>query len=419
MRRIGLVLAAVLVLAGAAAKPLAHHGTAPPSQWVGSWATPQQIPEARNALPPEALSDATLRQAVHLSLGGKTLRVHLSNVFGTEPLHLTAAHIARPSLILGGIDVPSDRALTFAGRADVTIPAGAEYVSDPVQFDSPPLGNVAITLHYDQAPTQQTSHPGSRATSYYAKGDFVSASELPNATAVEHWFQIEGIDVLAPPDAASVVVLGDSITDGHGATTDGNNRWTDLLARRLAASPATSHIAVLNKGIGGGRVLFDGLGPSALARFDRDVLGPAGVKWLIVLEGINDLDTLTREAPARPEAHAERVAALIAGYEQIVTRAHAHGLKVYGATILPGMGSTYYHPDAGNEADRQAVNAWIREKGHFDAVIDFDAVMRDTTNPAWLLPALDSGDHLHPNPRGFQAMADAVNLSLFAASRRK
>lgn len=418
MKRIGLALLVLWALAGVEAQALTYFvppGVPPPNpHWVGSWATPQQIPEERNALPPAALQGATLRQVVHLSLGGTTLRVHVSNVFGTAPLHLTAVHIARPGATPGSIEVASDRALRFSGRSDVTVPAGADYISDPIAFAAPPLSDLAITLHYDDAPAQQTSHPGSRATSFYLAGDHLSDATLPGATAVDHWFQIEGVDVLAFGTAGAVVVLGDSITDGRGSTTNGNDRWTDALARRLMASPQWATVGVLNKGIGGGRILQDGLGPSALARFDRDVLAPAGVKWVIVLEGINDLNVLTRDAPATAQAHAAMVAHVIAGYEQMIARAHAHGLKIYGATILPDMGGTYYHPDAANEADRQTVNAWIRARGHFDAVIDFDAALRDTTNPAWLLPLYDSGDHLHPNPKGYQAMADAVSLALFA-----
>ncbi|HEY4942225.1 MAG TPA: SGNH/GDSL hydrolase family protein [Rhizomicrobium sp.] len=414
MRRLGLATLALFAMAGAGAQALTIIVPPPNPHWVASWATPQQIPEARNALPPTALHDATLRQVVHLSLGGGTLRIHISNVFGIAPLHLAAAHIARPGATPGSIEVASDHALSFSGRADVTVPAGADYISDPVEFRALPLSDLAITLHYDEAPAQQTSHPGSRATSFYAPGDHVADAGLVGATAVDHWFQIEGVDVIAFSDAGAVVVLGDSITDGHGATTNGNDRWTDALARRLRMSPDWASVGVLNKGIGGGRLLLDGLGPSALARFDRDVLGPATVKWLIVLEGINDLDVLTRDAPATPQAHAAMVAAVIAGYQQIVTRAHAHGIKVYGATLLPDLGSTYYHPDAQNEADRHAVNAWIRAPGNFDAVIDFDLALRDPVFPDALLPLYDSGDHLHPGPVGYQAMADSVPLALFA-----
>jgi lysophospholipase L1-like esterase len=408
MRRTGLAL---LVLLCAASTGWAQ----PSSRWIATWSTAQQIPEPRNALPAEALRDATLRQVVRLSLGGRMLRVHITNVFGPAPLHILSAHIARPGLAPGTIDRASDHALRFSGRADAWIPAGADYVSDPVAFDAPALSDLAISLLYADAPVRQTSHPGSRATSFYLKGDHVSDVALAGATEVDHWFQIGGVDVVALPGARAIVALGDSITDGRGSTTNGNDRWTDAFARRLQSTRATADIAVLNKGIGGGRVLLDELGPSALERFDRDVLAPAGVRWVILLAGVNDLEVMTRDHPVPPEDHAAMVADLIAGYEQIITRAHAHDIKVYGATITPNMGGTYYHPDAQNEADRQAVNAWIRTPGHFDAVVDFDAAVRDPAAPSYLLPAFDSGDHLHPNPTGYQTMADAIPLALFAA----
>jgi lysophospholipase L1-like esterase len=411
MRRIGLTL---LIMLCAASTGWAQ----PSSRWVATWSTAQQIPEPRNALPVDALKDATLRQVVHLSLGGRMLRVHITNVFGTAPLHILAAHIARPGFAPGTIDSASDRVLRFSGRADVWIPAGAEYISDPIAFDAPAISDLAISLLYADAPARQTSHPGARATSFYLKGDHVSDAALTGATEVEHWFQIEGVDVLAPPDSAAVVALGDSITDGRGSTTNGNDRWTDAFARRLRSARATADIAVLNKGIGGGRILLDELGPSALARFDRDVLAPAGVRWVILLAGVNDLEVMTRDHPVPPEDHAAMVAGLLAAYEQIVIRAHAHGIKVFGATITPNMGGAYYHPDAQNEADRQAVNAWIRAAGHFDAIVDFDAAVRDPAAPSYLLPVFDTGDHLHPNPRGYQAMADAIPLTLFAAPAR-
>ncbi len=418
MRRLGVLLLALGLAAGTAcAKPAkpAHRPAPPPAHWVGSWAASQQIPEDRNTLPPDALRDATLRQTVHLSIGGKMLRVVLTNAYGTAPLHLTAAHIARPGATLGSIDPATDRALTFSGRADVTIPAGADMLSDPFPFDAPALSDLTITLHYDAPPAQQTSHPGSRATSFYLPGDHVADATLPGATAIAHWFQIEELDVLAP--CAAIVALGDSLTDGHGATTDGNDRWTDALARRLQA--AHMNIAVLNKGTGGGRVLDDGLGPSALARLDRDVLAPPGVKWLILFEGINDLGVLTKDKPATEAEHTALVARLEAGYEQIIARAHAHGIKVYGSTLMPWLGFATYHPDAQNEADRQAVNAWLRAPGRFDALIDFDAVVRDASNPSVISALADSGDHLHPGPKGYQAMADAIPLKLFTAGARK
>jgi lysophospholipase L1-like esterase len=385
--------------------------------WVATWAASQQIPEPRNALPSADLEDATLRQIVHLSLGGATLRVHLSNAFGTEPLHFTSVHIARPlSASSSAIDPASDKALTFSGSGDVIVPAGAEYISDPIDYPVAALSNLAVTFHLDAAPARQTGHPGSRATSYYVHGDQVAAADLPGAKKVDHWYQIAGIDVSAPASTsqnAAIVALGDSITDGHGATTNGNDRWTDDLAQRLQASPATRSLSVLNQGIGGNHLLTDGLGPNVLARFDRDVLAQTGVRYLIVFEGVNDLGGLTREHEATPAEHALLVRRILAAYQQVILRAHAHGITVIGATITPYTGSNYYHPGPASEADRQAINQWIRAAGHFDAVIDFDKTMRDPHQPDRMLAAFDSGDHLHPSPAGYRAMADAIPLSLF------
>ena len=383
--------------------------------WVGSWAASQQLPEPQNSLAPEDLRDATLRQIVHLSLGGGTVRVHLSNAFGTAPLHLGSIHIARPvSSSSPVIDPATDKALSFQGRSEVTIPAGAEFISDPVDYPVAPLSDLAISIRFDDPPAQQTGHPGSRATSYLVHGDLVSAADLPGAKRIDHWYQLAGVDVMAPPDGASVVVLGDSITDGHGATTNGNDRWTDVLARRLQHAPAFRNVGVLNQGIGGNHLLTDGLGPNALARFDRDVLVQPGARYLIVLEGVNDLGGLTRTGEVGPSEHAAFVQGLLAAYQQIIARAHTHGIEAIGATILPYAGSNYYHPGPANEVDRQTVNEWIRAPGHFDAVIDFDQVTHDPAHPDRLLPTFDSGDDLHPSPAGYAAMANAVPLSLFA-----
>ncbi len=390
----------------------------PSPHWVGSWAAAQQLPEPQNALSPDDLRNATLRQIVHLSVGGATLRVRLSNAFGTAPLHLTAVHIARPlSPRNARIDAATDRALTFGGEPDVTIPQGADYLSDPAAFPAAPLSDLAITLHIDEPPAQQTGHPGSRATSYLAHGDLVSAPDLPDAKQVNHWYFISGVEVPASPSGAAIVALGDSITDGHGATLNGNDRWPDDLARRLQAHPATRGIGVLNEGIGGNRILLDGLGPNALARFDRDVLAQPGVRYLIVLEGVNDLGTLTRSGEVPQPAHQTLVHRILSAYAQMIERAHEHGIQVIGATILPYVGSDYYHPGPASEADRQAINQWIRAPGHFDAVIDFDKVMRDPAHPDRLLPAYDSGDHLHPSAAGYRAMADAIPLALFTTKR--
>jgi len=382
--------------------------------WVGTWATSQQLPEPQNSLVPELLNDATLRQIVHLSAGGQTLRVHISNAFGFLPLQLTSVHIARPlSPSSPAIDPGTDKALTFSGEASVTIPAGAEYLSDPIDYPVAPLSDLAVSIHYDRPPAEQTGHPGSRATSYLMHGDAVSAADLPGARKFDRWYQLAAIDVTAPPSSGTVVALGDSITDGHGATTNGNDRWTDVLAQRLQADPHTRNIGVLNQGIGGNHLLTDGLGPNVLARYDRDVLAQTGVRWVIVFEGVNDIGGLTRLSDPPPAEHAAFVHRILASYEQIIARAHAAHIQVIGATITPYTGSDYYHPPASNEADRQAINTWIRTPGHFDAVVDFDKVTADPQQPNHLSPAYDSGDHLHPSAAGYKVMGEAIPLSLF------
>jgi lysophospholipase L1-like esterase len=388
-------------------------GTNDKLHWVGSWAASQQVPETQNSLEPQLLHDATLRQVVHLSVGGNQLRVRVSNAFGTQPLHLTAVHVARPVSAAGAaIEGGSDTPVMFDGSPDVMIPAGAEYLSDAVAFPVAALSSLAISIHFDQPPTGETGHPGSRATSYVARGDMVSATSLPDAKTVEHWYQVSGVDVTSPVQAGAVVTLGDSITDGHGATTNGNDRWPDVLAARMQTEKSTRTMGVLNEGIGGNRLLLDGLGPNALARFDRDVLAQTGVRAVIVLEGVNDLGTLTRDHDVSAEEHAALVRKIEGAYRQMIERAHAHGIRVIGATILPYSGSKYYHPGPESEADRQAINAWIREVEHFDAVVDFDKLTRDPAHPDHLLPTYDSGDGLHPGPAGYKAMGDAIPLQL-------
>jgi lysophospholipase L1-like esterase len=412
--RVGFVLlcAVILLFAGAANSV---RGSDAPTHWVASWASSQQLVEPSNSLAPADIRDATLRQIVHLSLGGSQVRLRLSNRFGTTPLHLTAVHVARAVSPASDKIVPAtDKALTFSGSRDVTIPPHADYISDRVSFPVNVLSNVAITVHIDMPPDEQTGHPGSRATSYVTHGDLVSALELSSAKTIEHWYFIAGIDVAAPPEASAVAILGDSITDGHGATTNGNDRWTDVLAQRLQTQPNSRSIAVLNQGIGGNHLLTDGLGPNALSRLDHDVIAQPGIRYLIVLEGINDVGLLARKGEVAAPEHELRVRQIISAYEQIVARAHTHDIKVIGATIMPFVGSGYYHPGPENEGDRLAVNAWIRTSGHFDAVLDFDKITRDPDHPERLQPVFDSGDHLHPSPAGYAAMAQAVPLSLFA-----
>ncbi|MGC9970625.1 MAG: SGNH/GDSL hydrolase family protein [Bryobacteraceae bacterium] len=378
-------------------------------RWVGAWASAQQRADATNLPPAPGFADSTLRQIVHVSIGGKKMRVRFSNEFGDAALTIPSAHVALAGAG-GAIRPESDKRLTFDGQPSVTIPPGAPMFSDPVDFDLAALSDLAVTIRLQGAPNDVTTHPGARATSYLQAGDAASAAELPTAARTSHWYFLSGVDVLVKNRGAAVVTLGDSITDGRGSTTDQNGRWPDALARRLQANRSTAGIGVLNAGIGGNRVLNDGLGPNALARLDRDVLSQSGVRWLIVLEGINDLGTRTN-ARARKE-HAATARELIGAYQQIVLRAHAQNIRVYGATILPCEGSSYFNPDL--EADRQAINLWIRTSGRLDGVIDFDAAARDPRKPSQLAAAADSGDRLHPADAGYKIMADAIDLKLFA-----
>ena len=390
-RPASLLALALVALAGAGSR-----GEEGP--WVGTWAASPQLTEPANMPPEPGLADATLRQIVHVSLGGKRLRVRFSNAFGAKPLKILSAHLATSA---GGSAINSerDKPLTFAGRASVTIPPGAPMISDPVDFDLAALSDLTVTIRVKDPTNAITGHPGSRCTSYLQRGDWVTASELPQADRTPHWYYLCGVDV-DDAGAAAVAVLGDSITDGRGSPTNGNGRWTDHLARRLQEAEWTARVGVLNHGLGGNRVLNDGLGPNGLSRLDRDVLAQPGVRWLIVLEGINDLGTRSATAPD-----------LIGAYEQIILRAHAGGIKVYGATLMPCEGSAYFN--LALEADRQEVNAWVRHSGRFDAVIDFDVASRDPRRPTHLSAAVDGGDHLHPGPEGHRIAAEAVDLKLF------
>jgi lysophospholipase L1-like esterase len=371
--------------------------------WVGTWGTAPQLTEPRNLPPPPGLASNTLRQVVHVSMGGEKMRVRFSNAFGNGPL---AMAVVRVAVSAGGsaIKTETEKVLTFSGQPSATISVGETILSDTLDFDLAPLSDVAVTICFHETPGDVTGHPGSRTTSFLEAGDTVSAAELPAAARTQHWYVLTGIDVQAEISAAAVVVLGDSITDGRGSETDKNNRWPDDLANRLQTNASTRMVAVLNKGIGGNCVLRGGLGPTAAARFDRDVLGQESVRWLMVLEGVNDIggsrgtnSTVTED--------------LISAYQKFIDRAHAKKIRILGATILPFGGSQY--AGTGHEAARQAVNDWIRTSGKFDAVVDFDAAVRDPQNPSKLLPAADSGDHLHPSVKGHQMMADCTDLKLF------
>lgn len=414
MRRwpVALVLGA-LIVTGAGARDAAP---ARDTHWIATWGSSQMIAEGDNALPADRAGAITLRQVVRVSAGGERVRIRLSNAFGTRPLAIGGAQVAR-AVALGTPRVEGGAPLTFSGRSDAMIPAGAEIYSDPVAFRVAAGADLAVSLYLPEAASPQTGHPGSRATSFTLAGNVVADETLAGATPTAHWYALADVEVAGAPTAGTIVAIGDSITDGYGVKAERNTRWPDVLAERLRGTAATRAIGVINAGIGGNRVLLDGLGPNLLARFDRDVVARSGVRWAIVLEGVNDLGVLTREAPATPAQHAAIVRQITAGFSQIVARAHTHGIKVIGGTVMPFGGNTYYHPTAENEADRQAVNAFIRTSGVFDAVIDFDRLMRDPAHPDRLSPAYDSGDHLHPSEAGYRTMGEAVPLSLFDGSR--
>ena len=400
-----------LTLAGCAALPFGAASQPPAGErWVASWGSAQLVPEGQNELPAAQWQDASLRQVVRVSLAGRQLRVKLSNVFGTAPLVIDAGSVAR-AVQPGRADVDgaSVRPLTFGGAAGVTIPAGAEYLSDPVDLPHAAGADLAISLHFAQAPARQTGHPGARATSFLARGNQVAVAAWPQAGTFTRWYQIAGVESLAGTGAHTVVAIGDSITDGYGVQPDTYARWTDGLATRLRAA-GMSDVGVVNAGIGGGRMLRDGLGPNLVSRFERDVLGRPGVSHAIVMIGVNDFGVQHRNKEDSPAERARLVADLEQAYRQIVARAHLQGVCVLGATITPYGGSGYYQPGPENEADRLAYNQWIRTAGVVDGVVDFDAALRDPARPDHLLQSLDN-DGLHPSPGGYQAMADAVPLA--------
>lgn len=375
------------------------------SRWTGTWAaSPSPVPDREGAI----AAPSTLRQIVHVTRGGTGVRVTFSNELGTDPLTLSGAHLgvrAQGSSLVPGTDKP----LAFDGGASITIPPGAVAVSDPVTMDVATLTDLAITLVLPAQPLHViTQHDLGLQTNFEGPGDQLANPEITGAKPLDHWRFLKNVEVTGGRPGGAIVTLGDSITDGYRSTADNNRRWPDELARRLQADRRLSGWAVLNAGISGGRVLHDKAGPSALARFDRDVLSQSGVRYLIILEGINDIGRT--DQPSEP-GDAITTRQLIVGYEQMIERAHAHGIKVYGATLTPFVGAGYASP--AGEAMRQAVNDWIRTSGRFDGVIDFDKVTRNPSNPSVMSSTADSGDHLHPGDAGYKLMGDSIDLKLF------
>jgi len=398
----GARLVAALVAAVALAI-CAHLARSNGGAWVATWQASPQLTEDRN-MPPAPLAGATIRQVAHVTLGGSRWRVRLSNEFGDLPIVVSSGTVARSN----GADriAPATIVkLTFRGDTTVSIPPGSAVWSDDLSDAVPALSDIAITLFLSAVPARLTGHPGSRTTSFIVPGNNVRRTDLPSAVKTEHWYVISGLEVAAPSGAAAVVVLGNSIADGRGSGTDKNDRWPDNLARRLQRDARTPRVGVLNAGIGGNAVLRGGLGPTALDRFDRDVLNQRGVRWLIVSEGVNDL------GGSRPDSAMSTAVQLIDAYKRFIELAHARSVRVYGATMLPFGGSSYGAPQ--REAARARVNEWVRRGGAFDGVIDFDAALRDPAAPSRLRGDADSGDHLHPNENGYRLMADAIDLALF------
>jgi lysophospholipase L1-like esterase len=410
----GAAAALVLGLVAVSQSPATAQGGNGGAQWVTTWHTavvPRAAmpPQQGQGQPPLNFNNQTLRQIVHVSLGGDRIRVVLSNAFGTEPLMVGAAGVAlrqKDAVIAAG----SSRPLTFDGRRSVSIPPGAVILSDPVALPVSALADVVVDVHIPGDTGARTSplttHGNARQTSYVSTtGNHVGAAELPVASTTQSWFFLTSIEVAATGPAGVIAGLGDSITEGNGSTPDTNGRWPDVLAKRLAARAGPT-FGIANGGIGGNRVLSGGT-PNALARFDRDVLAQPGVTHVIFTEGINDLRITAQNPNSIP------LADLIAGHKQIIERARAHGLTIYGGTLVPYEGTQGWTKET--DETRIALNNWIRTSKAYDAVIDFDAAIRDPAQPSRILAKFDSGDHLHPNNAGYEAMAHAIDLALFTA----
>jgi len=423
MRRL-LALAALASLSPVSAQeaPAREH-------WIATWGTAQQLavetqppwvePPPRDAqtgppppspIPafPASFRDETVRMIARASLGGRRVRITLSNALGMKPLRVGALHVAlrqRESEIVAG----SDRSATFGGRASFTVQPGALVVSDPIEIALPVLGELAVSLYLPADTGTPTTHALALNTTYVARGNAVGDTSMPGAATNRTYFWLAGVEVLAAANAGTIVAFGDSITDGFSTTPDTHREWPSMLGAKLAADRGQPHWAVVNSGISGNRVRRDVVGTNALARFDRDVLARAGVKWLVLFEGINDITfSALPRAPAGERTSADQ---LIEALEQLVARAHAGGIKVMAGTLTPMAGLWLHNPET--EALRAAVNRWVRTSGKVDAVADFDAATRDPVQPERLRPDFDSGDHIHPNDAGNAAMAGAVDTSAF------
>jgi lysophospholipase L1-like esterase len=421
-RRQFIFVALWTVLVAAVQLPTSTAQAAQRDDWIATWTASPQIPWDPTFLAPikvpRNLWDQTVRQVAAVSIGGKRVRIVLSNEFGKAPLKIGAAHIAladKGSAIVAS----SGKALTFGGKPAIVIPPGAPAISDPVELAVAPLGSVAVSLYFPDVTPVTTFHWDAVQTTQIVAGNKVGETEIKPDSTVTSRIVLSEILVDRPANARAIVTFGDSITDGNNSTPDTNRRWPDVLARRLVEHGGAP-VAVLNQGISGARILSDRMGDNALARFDRDVLKQPHVDTVILMMGINDIGW--PDSVLAPNEKAPSAEDVIAGYQQLIARAHLHKFKILGATLTPFEDTfkgtpteAYYNPE--KEKKRQAINKWIRESGQFDGVIDFDAVVRDPNRPSYIQAAYDSGDHLHPNDAGYKAMADSIDLKLLAAPK--
>ncbi|KAJ5365501.1 Extracellular GDSL-like lipase/acylhydrolase [Penicillium concentricum] len=404
-----------------------YDGKARDSHWVNIWTTMPQLVEPAN-LPPvpfngstTVFSNTTIRQTLQVSLAAQEIRIRLSNAFGPNDLRITKVTIGLPErqkVGVSGLQTKTLKTVFFDGSPDLEIPNGGLVVSDPIKF--PIEAQSALMLNIYLAEGQKgfsiTGHPGSRTTSYLALGDWTGAENLTDSSvqSTDHWYFMSGVEALLSSESSGFVIIGDSITDGRGSTTNGNDRWPDLLLARMQKHKPTSKVAILNQAAGGNRILQDGLGPNVISRLDRDVLAQSGVRYAMIFEGVNDIGVADSDAATQAEIEKK----LVAAYKQIATRVHALGIPIFGATITPfgsPPSSDYVQPysSAVRERTRQRINKFIRESDVFDAVLDFDRVLRDPHAPSQLLEKYDSGDHLHPTVAGYQALAEYFPLAVF------
>lgn len=417
-KKLGTTLFFVLISCAAAQTSHGH--------WVATWTTPQPLirpqppaprptaaqttPAAPARQPRPGLTgfhNQTVRMIVHTSIGGSQLRISLASPFGGQAVAVGSAHVALRSKD-SEIEPGTDHAISFNGKPGCTIEGGQVFLSDPVEMKVPAQADLAVSLYFPDDTGTPSSHNGLHTAYVSREGDLTGAPSIPDATTAPAYYWLESVDVLAGAKASAIVAFGDSITEGARSTPNTNSMWPAVLSARLSANKKTADLAVVDMGIGGNRVLRDGSGASALARFDRDVLGQAGVKWMMLLEGINDIGRGDRDPVTADD--------LIGAFKQLIERAHTHGIGVVGCTLTPYEGASYSRPEG--EAIREALNQWIRTSGAFDAIVDFEAATKDPNNPKRIRSDFDPGDHLHPNDAGYHAMGEAVDPSIFTAPPR-